>query len=153
MDLIAGDSREILLVLAIDDVAAFGDRSRFDAHLALGGGLDPVWLDHFAEAVRAVTGSAEPGDFLDARRDLGGPDDDVGERTVERVDTAWIGAIARLPDALIGPVAGAWIALVEEDLGPLAGDEKPWIRELAGDLVRFCREADRARDVLFAWAL
>ena len=50
MDLIAGDAHEILLVIGLDDLAAFDDEARFDAHLSLGGGLDPTWLDLFAEA-------------------------------------------------------------------------------------------------------
>jgi hypothetical protein len=152
MDLIAGDAREILLALTVEDYEAFADRTRFDAHLALGGGLDPTWLDLFAEAVRTVTDDAEPRDFLDARRELDGPSG-TGERTVERVDPLWTGAIARLPDALLGSVAGAWIDLVDEELGPLASEEKPWIRSLAGEIVRFCRAADRSPDVLFAWSL
>ena len=52
MDLIAGDAREILLVIGLDDLLAFDDPARFDAHLSLGGGLDPTWLDLFAEATR-----------------------------------------------------------------------------------------------------
>jgi len=56
MDLVAGDEREILLAIAVDDWAGFDDRGRFDAHLSLGGGLDPTWLDLFAEAIRTVTG-------------------------------------------------------------------------------------------------
>ena len=32
-------------------------------------------------------------------------------------------------------------------------EEKPWIRDLAGRIVLFCRAADRAPDVLFAWSL
>ena len=42
---------------------------------------------------------------------------------------------------------------IEEELGPLAAEEKPWIRDLAGRLVAFCRAADRAPDVLFAWSI
>ena len=56
MDLVAGDAREILLAITIEDWAGLDDRSRFDAHLSLGGGLDPTWLDLFSEAVRSVTG-------------------------------------------------------------------------------------------------
>ena len=36
---------------------------------------------------------------------------------------------------------------------PLPREEKPWIRDLAGQVVRFCRTADRSPDVLFAWSL
>ena len=32
-------------------------------------------------------------------------------------------------------------------------EEKPWIRQLAGDLVRFCRAADLSPAVIFAWSL
>ena len=151
MDLIAGDPREILLAIAVDDWSGFEDRSRFDAHLALGGGLDPDWLDLFGEAARAVTGRDEPGSFLDARRDLDGPGD-VGERTVERVDAGWLTAVADIPDALLDPIAGRWIDLLDEELGDLPSEEKPWIRSLVGELVRFARDARPAPSVLFAWS-
>ena len=152
MDLIAGDSREILLAVAIDDFASLADRSRFDAHLSLGAGLDPTWLDLFSEAARRVTGGEEPGDFLDARREGDGPGD-VGGRSVERVDPAWISAVARITDREVDALAGRWIDLVEEELGDLPADEKPWIRSLAGDIVRFARAADASSAVIFAWSL
>jgi len=152
MDLVAGDAREILLAMSVDDWASFDDRTRFDAHLALGGGLDPTWLDLFAEAIRTVTGSDGPTDFIDARRELNGPSDEV-DRVIERVDPAWIGAIARLSDGHIDAIAGRWVDLVEEEIGFLPREEKPWIRQLAGDIVGFARTADRSQDVLFAWAL
>jgi hypothetical protein len=152
MDLVAGSEREILLAISIEDWAGFDDRSRFDAHLALGGGLDPTWLDLFSEAIRVVTGGDGPADFIDARRELEGSGDQV-DRVVERVDPTWIGAIARLPDHDVDAVAGRWIDLVEEELGFLPREEKPWIRKLAGDLVAFARAADRSPDVLFAWSL
>ena len=152
MDLVAGDAREILLAISVDDWASFDDRSRFDAHLALGGGLDPTWLDLFSEAIRTVTNSDGPTDFIDARRELNGPSDEV-DRVIERVDPAWIGAIARLPDGHIDAIAGRWVDLVEEEIGFLPREEKPWIRQLAGDIVGFARAADRSKDVLFAWSL
>ena len=152
MDLVAGHEPEILLAIAVDEWAAFDDRSRFDAHLSLGGGLDPTWLDLFSEAVRAVTGRDGPADFIDARRELDGPGD-AGDRVIERVDPAWVDAIARLPDHDIDAVAGRWIDLVEEELGFLPREEKPWIRQLAGDIVAFARAADHSSDVLFAWSL
>jgi hypothetical protein len=152
MDLVAGEAPAILTVIGTDDLGALDDRGRFSAHLALGSGLDPTWLDLFAEAARAVTGSAEPADFIDARLELDGGDlDDV--RTIERVDPAWIGTVARLSDRELGAIAGRWIDLIEDELGLLPREEKPWIRELAGRLVAFCRDADRAPDVLFAWSL
>jgi len=153
MDLVAGDAREILLAIAIDDLAALDDRARFRAHLALGGGLDPTWLDLFSEAVRAVTGHDEPVDFLDARLELEGPGPDDDERTIERVDPSWITAVARISDSSLGAIAGRWIDLVEEELGMLPREEKPWIRELAAQIVAFCRSADAAPDVVFAWSM
>jgi hypothetical protein len=153
MDLIAGDAREILLAITVEDWAGLRDRSRFDAHLSLGGGLDPTWLDLFSEAVRSVTGEDGPEDFIDARRELEGPGGQLTERSVERVDSGWFGTIARLNDKDIDAIAGRWIELVEEDLGDLPREEKPWIRRLAGEIVTFARDADRSRDVIFAWSL
>jgi hypothetical protein len=152
MDLVAGDAREILLAISVEDWAGFDDRSRFDAHVSLGGGLDPTWLDLFAEAIRTVTGGDGPTDFIDARRELDGSDE-AGDRVIERVDPAWIDAIAKLSDRHLDAVAGRWVDLVEEELGFLPREEKPWIRQLAEDLVGFARAADQSRDVLFAWSL
>ena len=152
MDLVAGGEKEILLAISVEDWGSFDDPSRFDAHLSLGGGLDPTWLDLFSEAVRTVTGKDGPADFIDARRELDGPGD-TGERVIERVDPAWIDAIARLADHDVDAIAGRWIDLVEEELGFLPREEKPWIRKLAGDVVAFARAADRSVDVLFAWSL
>ena len=72
---------------------------------------------------------------------------------IERVDPAWLDAIARLADHDVDAIAGRWVDLVEEELGFLPREEKPWIRKLAGDLVVFARAADRSADVLFAWSL
>jgi hypothetical protein len=152
MDLVAGSAREILLAISVEDWAGFDDRSRFDAHISLGGGLDPTWLDLFAEAIRNVTGSDGPSDFLDARRELDGPGE-VGDRVIERVDPAWIDAIARLSDHHLDAIAGRWVDLIEEELGFLPREEKPWLRLLAGDIVQFARAADHSSDVLFAWSL
>ena len=96
--------------------AGLSDPGRFTAHLSLGAGLDPTWLDLFSEAVRTVTGGGEPSDFLDARRELDGPDDLAG-RTVERVDPRWVEAIARLADHEVPAVAGRWLDLLDEELG------------------------------------
>ena len=152
MDLVAGDSREILLAISLDDWAGLEDPGRFDAHLALGGAMDPTWLDLFSEAVRDVTGRDELIDFLDARRDLDGPGD-IGDRTVERVDPDWISGIARVADRDIDAIAGRWIELVEEDLGALPREEKPWIRQFAADLIDFARKADLSPAVMLAWSL
>jgi hypothetical protein len=152
MDLVAGNDREILLAISVEDWASFGDRSRFDAHLSLGGGIDPTWLDLFSEAARTVTRRDDPADFLDARRELEGPGD-LGDRTVERVDAGWVAAVALIRDHELDALAGRWIDLIEEELGELPREEKPWIRTLAGDIVRFARTADRSSAVLFAWSL
>ena len=152
MDLAAGDARIIARAIAEGDLAALEDRTKVPAHLALGSGLDPTWLDLFAEAARNVVGFDGPGSFLDARIDL-----DTGSRdeahSVERVDPAWITAVARIPERRMNAVAAGWIELVEEEFGPLEREEKPWIRELAARLVAFCRSADAQPDVLFAWSL
>lgn len=152
MDLVAGESREILLAMAVDDWAGLDDPARFDAHVALGGAMDPTWLDLFSEAIRDVTGSDQPSDFIDARRELDGPGD-IGDRTVERVDPAWITGVARVSDSHVDAVTGRWIELLEEEIGDLPREEKPWIRELAGDLVAFARRADQSPSVLLAWSL
>ncbi len=152
MDLVAGDLGEILLVIGTDDLGALDDPGRFAAHLPLGSGLDPTWLDLFAEAARSVSGLEGPSDFIDARLELDGPDELDG-RTVERVDPAWMTAIARIPPQDLSAIAGRWIDLVEDELGLLPRDEKPWIRDLTARLVAFCQAADRAPDVLFAWSL
>lgn len=153
MDLVAGETREILLAIALDDWAGLRDVTRFDGHLALGGGLDPSWLDRFAAAVRDVLGGSAPGDFTAACRDLEGPAD-VGERTVERVSRDWIDAVARIPDGRLDAIGGRWIDLLHDEVGEaIEAEEKAWIRGLAGDLVAFARRADRASDVLFAWSI
>ncbi|MEA2673816.1 MAG: hypothetical protein QOI92_1008 [Chloroflexota bacterium] len=152
MDLVAGDSREILLAVAIDDLASFDDQTRFAAHLAFGGAVEPTWLDLFSAAARTVTGRDDPIDFLDARAELDGPGD-AGERTVERIDPTWITAVARLADRDLDAVAGRWIDLLEEELGDLPREEKPSIRTFARQIVDFARAADRAPAVLLAWSL
>jgi hypothetical protein len=150
MDLVAGDARDVVLALSVDEADAFSDPDRFTAHLPLGGGLDPTWLDLFSEAVRSVTGSDAPVDFLDARSELEGADG-ATERIIERVDGGWIVAVAALPDDRLGALAGRWIELLEEELGLLQREEKPWIRDLAARIVAFCRASTGARDVVFAW--
>jgi len=152
MDLVAGDTREILLVLSVEDLAAFDDQRRFDAHLALGPGLDPTWLDLFCEAARTVTGYDEPRDFLDVRHELGGPAAQSAY-TVETVEPGWVSSVARLADREIDAITGRWIDLLEDELGHLSAEEKPWIRLLATEVVAFCRAADRSQSVLFAWSL
>jgi hypothetical protein len=152
MDLVAGDSREILLAVAMDDSAAFDDPARFRAHLEFGGAVDPTWLDLFSQAVRSVTGGETPVDFLEARTELDGPGEAEG-RTVERIDPDWISAIAMLDDRQLDAVAGRWIDLLEDELGELAREEKPSVRKFASQIVDFARAADRAPAVILAWSL
>jgi hypothetical protein len=152
MDLVAGDSREILLAVAMDDLASFDDRGRYPAHLTFGGAIDPTWLDLFSAAVRTVTNRDDPCDFLDARTELDGPGD-AGERTVERIDPGWVTAIAMLDDRDLDAVTGRWIDLLEDEVGELPREEKPSIRKFAREIVEFARTADRAPTVLLAWSL
>jgi hypothetical protein len=152
MDLVAGDSREILLAVAMDDLASFDDRGRYAAHLTFGGAIDPTWLDLFSAAVRSVTGRDDPSDFLDARSELDGPGD-AGDRTVERIDAGWVTAIAMLGDRDLDAVTGHWIDLLEEELGELPREEKPSVRKFAREIVDFARAADRAPAVILAWSL
>lgn len=154
MELVAGDVPEILGLVETDDRAALADPTRFAAYLSLSGGMDPTWLDLFAESARLATDRETPSDFIDARIDLGVPDGGSGSaRTVERVDPAWISAVAAIPDASLGALAGQWIDRLEDELGELPSEEKPWIRELAGRVVAFCRAADQGADVVFVWEL
>ena len=151
MELIAGDAREILAILgAGPDADIDAVRDRFVARIRLGGGMDPTWLDLFAESVRVAAEADAPTDFIDARIALGAEDEAL---TIERVDPAWISAVARLPDGRVDAVAGRWIDRLEEELGALPREEKPWIRQLTGQVVAFCRDADRAPDVVFVWSL
>ncbi len=152
MDLVAGRQKDILLAVATDDLAAFGDRRRFAAHLTFGGMIDPTWLDLFSQAVRTVTNRDDPIDFLEARTELEGPAD-PGGRTVERVDVGWVTAIAMLDDRDLDAVTGQWIDLLEAEVGDLPREEKPSIRKFAHEIVAFARQADRAPAVILAWSL
>jgi hypothetical protein len=153
MELVAGDAQAILVVIGTDERDAFHDRERFRAYLSLSGGMDPTWLDMFADAARVATDADAPRDFLDARTELDGPGGTDDGLVVERVDPAWISAVARVPDAALDRLAGRWIDRIEEEYGQLPREEKPWIRDLAAQVLTFCRRADFAPDVLFVWAL
>src|SRR3954469_7165856 len=107
MGLVPGDATHILMVIGLDDLAALDDGKRFTAHLALGSGLDPTWLDLFAEAARTVTGADDPTAFIAARLELDAPDHD--ERTVERVDPSWITSVAMIAERDLSAIAGRWI--------------------------------------------
>jgi hypothetical protein len=153
MELVAGDLQAVLVALGTGERSAFDDSTRFTAYLSLSGGMDPTWLDLFAEAARLATESETPRDFLDARAELEGAGEVDEALTIERVEPGWITAVAGIPDRALDAVAGRWIDRLEEELGPLPREEKPWIRELAGQVIAFCRTADRAPDVLFVWSL
>ena len=73
--------------------------------------------------------------------------------TVEYVDAGWVSDVASLPDQELHAITGRWIDLLEEEIGIMSAEEKPWIRLLAGEVVRFCRAADRSNAVFFAWSL
>jgi hypothetical protein len=157
MDLVAGDAREILLAIGVDDWAGLSDRGRFPGYLSLGGGMDPSWLDLFARAVRDTAGSDAPMPFSEATCPLESPAQlqlaNLGDRTIEVVDRHWIDEIASLPDRLVGRVAARWIELVDLEECRVEADEKPMFRQVAGELVEFCRLARDAEDVLFAWSI
>lgn len=151
MELIAGDAREILVVLGAAEIGVSQGTDRYRAHLPMTGAIDPTWLDMFAEAARSAHDTEAPVDFIDARHELGGAGE--GAVTIERVDPSWVTAVARLPERSIDAIAGRWIDRLEDEMGPISGEEKPWIRELAAQLVAFCRAADREPDVVFVWSL
>jgi hypothetical protein len=151
MELVAGSAPEILALVGGEPPDAALHVARGEAYLSMSGGMDPTWLDLFAEAVRTTTDLALA-DFIDARIALG-PPEPAGAVSVERVDPAWISIVATIPDRWLDAITGRWIDRLGEELGPLASDEKPWIRDLTGRLVDFCRDADRAPDVVFVWAL
>lgn len=151
MELVAGSAPDILLLVGTGDRDGLRDADRCPAYLSLSGGMDPTWLDLFAEAARGTTDEQVPSDFIDARMEIGAMDE--VPVSVERVDPSWVSAVAAIPDRSLDAVAGRWIDRLEEELGELPGEEKPWIRDLAGQLVGFCRSADRAPDVVFVWEL
>lgn len=151
MELIAGDARDILVVLGAAEIGVTPERERYHAHLPLSGAIDPTWLDLLSEAIRSALDADAPADFLDSRVELGGAGE--GALTIERVEPGWVTTVARTPDAAIDGVAGRWIDRLEEEFGPISAEEKPWIRDLVGQVIAFCRTADRSPDVIFVWAL
>ncbi len=120
--------------------------ARFDAHLSLGGGLDPTWLDLFCRggADRAPAATSRPtcstrasSSKGPARRRAIGP--------IERIDPTWISARRPRPrraPSTPSPAAGSTSS--KRSSACCRREEKPWIRDLAGQVVRFCRRADRA---------
>jgi hypothetical protein len=153
MDLVAGNAREILLAISVDDWAGLRDPARFVAYVSFGGGMDPAWLDLFARAARETMANDLPGPFSEATCRLDTRQAGFSDRTIERVDPHWIDEVAVLPDGYLDRVAARWIDLIDCQECEVDPDEKPMLRELAGDLVDFCRRAQGAEDVLFAWSL
>ncbi len=157
MDLVAGDARDILLAIGVEDWQGLRDPTRFDAYLPLGGRMDPAWLDLFAQAVREVTASRTPGAFTDAccpleDRRLGRLRGSV-DRTVERLDPHWVDEVALVPERSLDRIAGRWIELIDCQQCEVEADDKPMIRSVAGELVGFCRKARVSGDVLLAWTI
>jgi hypothetical protein len=160
MDLVAGDAREILLAVGMEDWSGLRDRGRFPAYISLGGGMDPGWLDLFAQAAREATGGDRPGPFSDAACPLESRLQSrlasIGDRTIERVDPHWIDSVAELAQDQVDRIAARWIDLIDGEECPVDAEEKPMLRQLTGDLMDFCRRAGGAggaEDVLFAWSL
>lgn len=157
MDLVAGDAREILLAIGVEDWDGLADPGRFAAYLPLGGRMDLSWLDLLCLAVRDIGGGDSPGSLsyacrpLDDRRllPLGGGLD----RTVERVDPRWVDDMALVPDRDVDAVAARWIELIDLEECPVDPDDKPVIRSLVAELVSFCRRSQTAGDVLLAWSI
>ena len=144
MDLVAGDEREILLAISVDDWAGFDDRRRFDAHLVARRRARPDLARPLLRGrpVRDRRRRTRPTSSTPGASSTGPATPASG--SIERVDPAWIGASPGSPTSDVDAVAGRWIDLLEEELGLLPREEKPWIRQLAGDLVAFARAADRA---------
>jgi hypothetical protein len=157
MDLVAGDAREILLAIGVEDWQGLRDPTRFAAYLPLGGRMDPAWLDLFARAVREATGNEAPASFTEAccpleSRSLTRLRNSV-DRTIERVDPHWIDDVAMIPDRALGRIAARWIELIDCQECEVEPDDKPMIRSVAGEIVSFCRNAQTAEDVLLAWTI
>jgi hypothetical protein len=153
MDLVAGDAREILLAIGMDDWAGLRDPARFAACISLGGGLDQTWLDLFSQAARETSGGDFPAPFSDSTYPLESQLARLCERTVECLDPGWVDDVALLPDGQLDRVAARWIDLIDCEECSVDPDEKPMLRELAGEIVDFCRRAQGAEDVVFAWSI
>ena len=135
MELVAGDATAILVAISTDDLPGLSDSTRFTAHLSLGAGLDPTWLDLFSEAVRTIDrlGRADRLPRRPARAGRPGRG-----RRAGRSSASTAAGSRRSPgcaDREVPAVAGRWLDLLDEELGQLPREEKPWIRELAGQVV------------------
>jgi hypothetical protein len=151
VDLVAGDAREILLAVGVEDWAGLRDPRRFVAHLSLGG-VGHSWLDLFSQAARE-SGEDGPEAFGESVYPMDSRLTSISERTVERVAPGWVDAVAQLADRRLDAIAARWIELIERSGSAVEADEKPMLRHLAGELVQFCRRAREAEDVLFVWSI
>ena len=77
----------------------------------------------------------------------------ISDRTVERVDPDWVDDVALVPEGQLDRVAARWIDLIDCEECSIDPEDKPMLRQLAGELVDFCRKAEGAEDVLFAWSI
>lgn len=73
-------------------------RDRYEAHLSLGGGIDPTWLDLFSEAARVTLDADAPSDFIDARFELGAAELPRAEKPLIRDRAGQIVASCRIAD-------------------------------------------------------
>jgi hypothetical protein len=153
MDLVAGDAREILLAIGTDDWAGLRDPARFVAYVSLGRGMDFTWLDLFAQAIRESQGTSSPAAFSESTYAIESRLAGISERTIESVDPDWVDAVATTPGGQFDHIAARWIDLIEREECCVDPEDKPMLRELAGDLFEFCRRAEGAEDVLFAWSI
>ena len=151
MDLIAGDAREILLALSVDDWDGLRDRGWFVATLSLGAEMEPEWLDLFALAARETSGGPLPGAFTDARRGIRTRGATLSDRTVERVDRDWVASVAALAANHFDRIATRWLELLASESWISNSDDSPPLHEVVERLTSFCRAASVAEDVLLAW--
>ena len=151
VDLLAGDPREILLVLALED-EAIRDHGALDAHLSVPAWVDGDGLDAFAAAVRDAAGSDGPAPFADACTPFDGPDW-AGGRSLARLDPAWLAAVASVADDRLDAVAARWRRLLEGRPGlPTAPLDEAATRVEAARIVEFARLAAGSPAVLLARA-
>ena len=97
--------------------------------------MDPTWLDLFAEAARTATDRDAPGRLH--RRPDRARADRATPRRHRRAGRPGLDH-APSPGSRTGPldaIAGRWIDRLEEEFGAAAREEKPWIRDLAGQVV------------------
>jgi hypothetical protein len=153
MDLIAGDAREIVLALSVDDWDGLRDRGRFVATLSLGAEMEPEWLDLFALAAREALSGPLPRPFADARSGLRSTRTALSDRTVERVDRDWIASVAALAPNCHDRIASRWLELLVADGWIADSGESAPLHEVVERLTSFCRAACEAEDVLLAWTI